>query len=106
MLSANDDISIIEKELGFPNGYFSDGRGLVRIDVDDVIGLNLRLDEETVGDLDFDEFAKVDITVTPSNWEVNGSTGIKAYVKTMYVTLVQDELSAIYDEDDEELPFN
>ncbi len=43
MLSANDDISIIEKELGFPNGYFSDGSGLVRIDIDDVIGLNLRL---------------------------------------------------------------
>ena len=40
MLSANDDISIIEKELGFPNGYFSDGSGLVRIDIDDVIGLN------------------------------------------------------------------
>ncbi len=37
------DISIIEKELGFPKGYFSDGDGLVRIDVDDVTGLNLRL---------------------------------------------------------------
>eukprot|EP00828_Plagiopyla_frontata_P014789 TRINITY_DN1927_c0_g1_i8.p2 TRINITY_DN1927_c0_g1~~TRINITY_DN1927_c0_g1_i8.p2 ORF type:complete len:440 (-),score=55.90 TRINITY_DN1927_c0_g1_i8:85-1404(-) len=40
---ANGDISIIEKELGFPKGYFSDGGGLVRIDVDDVTGLNLRI---------------------------------------------------------------
>ncbi|MYL59331.1 hypothetical protein GLW20_17625, partial [Virgibacillus halodenitrificans] len=40
---ANGDISIIEKELGFPEGYFSDGGGLVRVDADDVTGLNLRL---------------------------------------------------------------
>lgn len=43
VLRANGDISIIEKELGFPKGYFSDGGGLVRVDVDDVTGLNLRL---------------------------------------------------------------
>lgn len=64
-----------------------------------------RLDEEAVGSLDFDEFENVDITVTPSNWTVRGNSGIKAYLKTMYVTLVQDELAAKYD-DDEELPFN
>ncbi|BCZ45186.1 hypothetical protein psyc5s11_12530 [Clostridium gelidum] len=40
---ANGNISIIEKELGFPNGYFSDGGGLVRIDCDDVTGVNLRI---------------------------------------------------------------
>ena len=40
---ANGDISIIEKELGFPEGYFSDGGGLVRIDVEDISGLNIRM---------------------------------------------------------------
>lgn len=40
---ANGNISIIEKELGFPNGYFSDGGGLVKIDCDDITGLNLRI---------------------------------------------------------------
>ena len=40
---AGGDISIIERELGFPSGYFKDGGGLVRIDVDNVDGLNLRL---------------------------------------------------------------
>lgn len=40
---ANGDISIIERELGFPKGYFNDGGGLVRIDSDETIGINLRL---------------------------------------------------------------
>lgn len=40
---ANGDISIIEKELGFPEGYFRDGGGLIRIDVNDVNGLNIRM---------------------------------------------------------------
>ncbi len=43
LFKANGDISIIEKELGFPKGYFRDGGGLVRIDVDDIMGLNIRL---------------------------------------------------------------
>ena len=40
---AGGDISIIEKRLGFPEGYFKDGGGLVRIDVDNTSGLNLRM---------------------------------------------------------------
>lgn len=40
---ANGDISVIEKELGFSQGYFSDGGGLVRIDVENVNGLNIRI---------------------------------------------------------------
>ncbi|WOO36598.1 hypothetical protein R2R35_22855 [Anaerocolumna sp. AGMB13020] len=40
---ANGNISIIEKELGFPDGYFSDGGGLIRIDADNVSGLNIRI---------------------------------------------------------------
>ncbi len=40
---ANGNISVIEKELGFPQGYFSDGGGLVRIDVEDISGLNIRI---------------------------------------------------------------
>lgn len=61
------------------------------------------LDEEAVGSLDYDEFSNVDVTVTPSNWDVNGNQGIKAYVKTMIVTLVEDELITRYIE---EKPFN
>ena len=64
-----------------------------------------QLDQEAVGSLDFDEFANVDVTITPSDWEMNGKTGRKAYLKTMFVTLVEDELTAKY-ADDEPLPFN
>ena len=63
------------------------------------------LDEESVGSLDFDELENVDVTISPSNWEMNGKKGVKAYLKTMFATLVQDELAAKYAEDEEELPF-
>jgi hypothetical protein len=43
VLKANGNVSIIETELGFPKGYFSDGGGLVRIDVEDISGLNIRM---------------------------------------------------------------
>lgn len=40
---ANGNISIIEKELGFPEGYFSDGGGLIRIDAPNTPELNIRI---------------------------------------------------------------
>ena len=43
ILKANGNISIIEKELGFPEGYFSDGGGLVRIDANTTAELQLRM---------------------------------------------------------------
>ncbi len=40
---ANGNISIIERELGFPEGYFSDGGGLIRIDAPNTSELNIRI---------------------------------------------------------------
>ena len=40
---ANGNISIIEKKLGFPEGYFSDGGGLIRIDALNTSELNIRI---------------------------------------------------------------
>lgn len=54
------------------------------------------LSDETVGSLDHEKITKVDLVITPSRWNVSGKTGIKAYVKKMYVTIDEDELDRIY----------
>ena len=54
------------------------------------------LDESNIAILDTAEIERCDLIVRPYNWSVNGNEGTKAYVKTMYVTLQEDDFGGRY----------
>ena len=66
------------------------------------------LDEDTIGSLDYADISGVDVVISPFQYDVRGQQGIAAYVKTMYVNVIEDEFAAKYqyDDDTDEMPFN
>lgn len=54
------------------------------------------LTEENINILDWAEIKNVDLTIRPYNWEVNGKGGVKAQTKSLWVTIVEDELEYKY----------
>ena len=62
-----------------------------------ISGENKRfLGEDSIAILDTADILQTDLILTPSRWDVDGTTGVKAYLKTLYVTVEQDELEAKY----------
>ena len=65
------------------------------------------LDEETAFMIDTAEIANVNVEISHGRtYDFNGKVGIKAYLKTMYIELVEDRFDNMYDWEDEESPFD
>lgn len=67
----------------------------------------IELDEETIAELDYADIDYIDMTIRPYYWNMpDGKCGVKAYLNSMYVTLVDDPFEDKYTEDEsEEEPF-
>lgn len=58
------------------------------------------LDEEDIAKLDTLEIVNANVSIRPRQWEMNGKSGIKAYLKTLYVTIEEDEFADEFEEFD------
>lgn len=54
------------------------------------------LTEDECEILDWVDIANVDLIIRPYQWAVSGKTGIKAYLKSIYITIQEDALSLKY----------
>ena len=59
-------------------------------------GVKKDIDESNVNILDWANFENVDVKIRPFNYDFNGHTGIKAYLKSLWVTVAEDDLEAKY----------
>lgn len=54
------------------------------------------LGEDEIAILDWANIEHADLIISPYEWEVNGKTGISAYLQTLFVTIEEDDLERKY----------
>lgn len=54
------------------------------------------LDEDSVETLDWVDIQQVDLIIRPYDWAVSGNTGRKAYLQSLYITIIEDPLQLKY----------
>lgn len=57
------------------------------------------LDESTINVLDFVDIERCSVSLTGSKWEMNGKTGVKAYLKTIAIVVKEDAIEKMYADD-------
>jgi len=62
----------------------------------------IKLGEDTVGILDDIDISNVDLDIRPFNYDVNGKTGVAAYLESMCVTQVVDRFALRYSDESTE----
>jgi hypothetical protein len=63
------------------------------------------LGEDMIEVLDWVDLGNVDLIIQPSRWNVNGNTGLKAYLDAIYVTILENRFDRKY-ADVPEIEFN
>lgn len=89
------DIEGAEQEYALKVNVNFDGRVPPRIVLITTAG-RTELTESTISALDYAEVLQCDLTIRPYNWEKGTDQGTSAYLKTMYVQIVEDELDVKY----------
>lgn len=58
--------------------------------------VRVTLPEDMVEMVDYADIEKVDLILSPYSYNFNGNSGIKAYLKSIFITIRQDELERKY----------
>ena len=59
-------------------------------------GSKIQLDEDTIAELDASYIEKIDLVISPYQWEFNGKSGVKAYVRSMAAVMEEDPIFSKY----------
>lgn len=73
--------------------------------IDSVTRKRVKLDDDTIGQLDYADIVKVNLEVSGYTWNVDGRSGIKAYASILHVFVKPNPFADDLEDDPEEVPF-